>query len=44
MKKIILGLSLLISVFSVLSAQKHDIRLNLQPGLKVPVRYQQTTD
>lgn len=44
MRKIILTLSLLLSVVAVLSAQKYDVRLNLQPGLKVPVRYQQVTD
>lgn len=44
MKKILLTLSFLFSVCMVLSAQKHDVRLNLQPGLKVPVRHQQVMD
>lgn len=44
MKKILLTFALLIAVGSSLVAQKYDVRLNLQPGLKVPVRHQQVMD
>lgn len=38
MKKTLLPLTLLLVGFAAASAQQYDIRLNLEPGLKVPLR------
>ncbi|WP_449032406.1 hypothetical protein [Porphyromonas sp.] len=44
MHKLIITLATMVAAIAMLHAQKEDIRLKLQPGQKIPLRYQQIMD
>lgn len=44
MRKLIITLATMVAAIAMLHAQKEDIRLKLQPGQKIPLRYQQIMD
>ena len=44
MRKLIISLATMVAAIAMLHAQKEDIRLKLQPGQKIPLRYQQIMD